>query len=165
MENFSTLQIYTLVSRLWVQRKEEDQGIQQMKVLHVIPRIKITGHKHETFLDNSSFQTNSGFVISEFETIDEILVHLNSILTAKEFQGKILNIETVFLPIRSNQYTVNIEELSWPKEDVKGVLSVLRVYCDQLFPSKETVEILDFLPKVELWNAPLAVPNLESFTK
>lgn len=81
------------------------------------------------------------------------------------FTGQILNIETVALPIRLNKWTVETEDLEWPTTNVKGVLHILRVYFNERLFMNETVEILNFVPEMETWNAPMAVPNLENFTK
>lgn len=82
------------------------------------------------------------------------------------YLGQILNIETVALPIRLNKWTVDTEDLEFPATNVKGVLNILRVYFNERLFMNETVEILNFIPERETqWNAPMAVPNLENFTK
>lgn len=78
--------------------------------------------------------------------------------------GRVLNIETVFMPILPNRWSVDTETVQWPAEH-RGVLSILRAHFDQRVRGQEAVEVLDFLPKFETWNCPLAVPNPESFTK
>ncbi len=79
--------------------------------------------------------------------------------------GQILNIETVALPIRLNKWTVDTEDLEWPVANFKGVLNILRVHFNERLFMNETIEILNFVPEMETWNAPMAVPNLENFTK
>ena len=79
--------------------------------------------------------------------------------------GQILNIETIALPLKANKWTVDTEDLDWPCKNYKGVLNILRVHFNERLFMNETIEILDFVPSVETWNAPLAVPNLESFTR
>ena len=79
--------------------------------------------------------------------------------------GQILNIETIAMPVRANKWSVDTEDLEWPATNCKGVLNILRVHFNERLFMHETVEILDFVPDVETWNAPLAVPSLESFTK
>lgn len=79
--------------------------------------------------------------------------------------GQILNIETVALPIRLNKWTVDTEDLEWPAANFKGVLNILRVHFNERLFMNETVEILNFVPEMETWNSPMAVPNLENFTK
>ena len=76
-----------------------------------------------------------------------------------------INIETVFMPVKSDKWTVDTEELDWPKENFKGVMQILKIHFNQRVVVHETVEIFDFAPKMEIWNAPLAVPNLESSTR
>ncbi len=69
------------------------------------------------------------------------------------------------MPLKSNKWSVDTEDLEWPTTNLKGVLNILCVHFNERLFMHETVEIIDFVPAVETWNAPLAVPNLETFTK
>lgn len=153
--------------RLWiVPRANQKKPIQKMKVLDMIPKMKIAGFEHGQFLENvkESSQKFSSLYSPEFETTNELIERLNKTLTENEYIGQIVNIETLALPVNASNWTIDGEAVAFA-ENFKGVLNILRVHLNErLFPY-ETVEMHDFVPNTETWNSPLAVPNVETFSR
>ncbi|KAI2803054.1 hypothetical protein BLOT_007177, partial [Blomia tropicalis] len=156
--------------RMWLcPRQDQQQPIQRLKVLNIIPKIKITGCDHQQFIEKKQQMKNSfsSLNVPSFETIEEVVPHLNKLLKSNPYFGQILNIETISMPVPTDRWSVDIDVLEQPPPNeygYKGVLNILRIHFNERLFMNETVEILDFVPKMETWNAPMAVPNLESFT-
>lgn len=157
--------------RMWLcPRQDQQQPIQRLKVLNIIPKIKITGCDHQQFIEKKQQMKNSfsSLNVPSFETIEEVVPHLNKLLKSNPYFGQILNIETISMPVPTDRWSVDIDVLEQPPPNeygYKGVLNILRIHFNERLFMNETVEILDFVPKMETWNAPMAVPNLESFTR
>lgn len=153
--------------RLWiVPRSNQKKPIQKIKVLDMVPKIKIAGFEHDQFLENikESSQKFSSLYSPEFETISDLIDRLNKKLIENEYMGQIVNIETLALPVNANNWTVNGEAVVFA-ENFKGVLNILRVHLNErLFPY-EKIEMQNFVPNMETWNSPLAVPNVETFSR
>lgn len=76
---------------LWISPREDNQQpVQRLKVLNLIPKVKITGRNHQLFIEqkqeNKSF---SSLEIPTFESIDEIVPHLNKLLISNRYFGNI----------------------------------------------------------------------------
>ncbi len=78
-------------NRVWLcPREDAQQPIQRLKVLNIIPKVKITGREHDLFIEQKSGNrlSYSSLELPTFETIDELVPHLNQLLQANKYFGK-----------------------------------------------------------------------------
>ncbi|CAG2104458.1 unnamed protein product [Medioppia subpectinata] len=113
--------------------------------------------------------TQSSFLSSKpiYETLDEMLVRVNDLFDKKPINGRVLSVETVPIPVECNNFSVDTEQSYWSDECQKNNNSVfiLRIYFEYGNTARERLEIIDFIPRVQIWDAPLAVPIYESFSR
>ncbi|CAG2176167.1 unnamed protein product, partial [Oppiella nova] len=80
--------------------------------------------------------------------------------------GRVLSVETVPIPVECNNWSVDTEQSYWSDEHQKNnnMVFILRIYFEYGNTTREQLEIIDFIPRVQIWDAPLAVPIYESFS-
>ncbi len=78
-----------------------------------------------------------------------------------------MSVETVPIPVENNNWSVDTECSYWSDEYQRNnnTVFILRIYFEYGTMTRERLEIVDFVPKVHIWDAPLAVPNFESFSR
>ncbi|XP_054167426.1 probable serine/threonine-protein kinase DDB_G0276181 [Oppia nitens] len=119
-------------------------------------------------IDIINESTQSSLLSSKpvYESLDEMLVRVNDLFATKPLEGRILSVETVPIPVESTNWSVNTETSYWSYDYQKNnnTVYILRIYFEYGNPAYERLEIIDFIPKVQIWDTPLAVPVYESFS-
>ena len=162
--------------RVWLIKNATSQSVkgQVVDVYHYVPKKRITGFSHAAFFIQNEHQriaslSNLQTTLQEleFESSDEVLAEINADLMKSPNYGDIINIETVKMPLRMNEYSVNVENIEWPQE-MRGFVFILRVYVlksEQQSTQQVQIDVQDFIPNMQTWDSPLAIPDFESFTR
>lgn len=81
-DSMTTNQIHVVTGSLWLNlRGEHQEPIQRLKSISIVPRLKISGQKHESFIENKDhLESMSSLTDVDFESVDELVEHLNHFL-------------------------------------------------------------------------------------